>query len=80
LFFHFDVDIEQAVARGAGADLLDSELPEELDSAFLECLRSAVLGAEMTWTADPPSGGQFHWATEVSFPLETDPVYLFFAA
>ncbi len=78
-FFHFGVDPQTGVAHGSTIDILDSEASEAVDAAFLACAAEAHAGRE--YPSDHLGEGQteFHWATAVRFPLESDNAYLFFA-
>jgi hypothetical protein len=78
LFFHYSVDPSLRQARGTSAGLLDSSLSREADAPFLQCLEQAHAGASMPWHDPPPSGNEFHWATDIVLPLEDDGAYDFF--
>ena len=79
VFLHYDAQPGTGVAKGSGVDPIDSSLDRDADEAALDCVREAHVSAPMPLPEAGPEQREFHWATEIIFPLERDRAYQFFA-
>lgn len=79
VFLHYETQPGTGVAKGSGLDPIDSSLDREADEAALDCVREAHVSAPMPLLEASPEQSEFHWATEIIFPLEDDRAYQFFA-
>ncbi|HEY6556986.1 MAG TPA: hypothetical protein VI072_06920 [Polyangiaceae bacterium] len=79
VFLHYETQPGTGVAKGSGVDPVDSSLDREADEAALDCVREAHVSAPMPLLEAGPEQSEFHWATEIIFPLEDDRAYQFFA-
>jgi hypothetical protein len=72
---HYAFDPATHLATGTGVDTIE---PTPGTESAVECIRTALVGSTMPMVEEP-TGEEFHWATEVVFPLEKDRAYLFFS-
>ncbi len=79
VFLHYETQPGTGLAKGSGVDPIDSSLDRDADEAALECVRQAHVSAPMPLLEATPEQREFHWATEIIFPLEDDRAYQFFA-
>lgn len=78
VFLHYTVDPQTNVAIGAGVDPIESTLDADADRVALSCIQGALAGWPMPMIDAAPTQRDFHWATDIVFPLERDNAYLFF--
>jgi hypothetical protein len=79
VFLHYETEPGTGVAKGSGVDPLDSTLDSEADAEAIECVRSAHVEGIMQLPEAHDEQREFHWATEIVFPLAKDRAYQFFA-
>jgi hypothetical protein len=72
---HYAFDAGTHLATGTDVETVQPTAGAE---SAVECIRTALVGSTMPMIEEP-SGAEFHWATEVVFPLEKDRAYLFFS-
>lgn len=79
VFLHYEAQPGTGVATGSGVDPIDSSLDRDADAPALDCVRQAHVSAPMPLPEAGRDQREFHWATEIIFPLEDDRAYQFFA-
>jgi hypothetical protein len=79
LFLHYTIDPGTGTAKGSSVEPLDSSLDRGSDAAALDCVHAAHADSAMPLPEAAPDQLEFHWATEIAFPLKEDRAYQFFA-
>lgn len=75
VYLHYSFDAATHLATGTDVETIK---PTPGTESAVDCIRTAFVGSTMPMVEEP-ARGEFHWATEVMFPLEKDRAYLFFS-
>jgi hypothetical protein len=75
VYLRYAIDPATHLATGTDVEAIE---PTPGTASAVECIRTALVGSTMPMVEEPFSG-EFHWATELAFPLEKNRAYLFFS-